>query len=97
MVRFSRPSPARPKSKGNNAPNQSSDNSRFPCAFGPLETPPDLATVIDAWSTLPEPIKAGIMALVRASSAGHPSTKSEDPKSNRSQALGDNRIVKGPV
>jgi len=28
---------------------------------------PDLAAVIRAWPTLPEPVKAGIVAMVRAS------------------------------
>jgi hypothetical protein len=27
---------------------------------------PDLATVVEAWATLAEPIKAGIVAMVRA-------------------------------
>lgn len=31
---------------------------------------PDLAAVVDAWPTLPEPIKAGILALVNASGGG---------------------------
>jgi hypothetical protein len=44
---------------------------------------PDLATVIDAWPTLPEAIRAGIMAMVRASSADHPSKKAKDPKKPR--------------
>ena len=30
--------------------------------------PPDLAAVVAAWPTLPEAIKAGILAMVRASS-----------------------------
>jgi hypothetical protein len=29
---------------------------------------PDLAAVVDSWPTLPEPLKAGILAMVRASS-----------------------------
>ena len=28
--------------------------------------PPDLASVVDAWDNLPEPIKAGILAMVEA-------------------------------
>jgi hypothetical protein len=28
---------------------------------------PDLAALVDAWPTLPEPIKAGILAMVKAS------------------------------
>jgi len=30
--------------------------------------PPDLAAVIDAWPNLPEPIRAGILAMVKAAS-----------------------------
>jgi hypothetical protein len=33
----------------------------------PIENDPELATVIDAWSRLPDAIRAGIMAIVRAS------------------------------
>jgi hypothetical protein len=29
---------------------------------------PDLAAVVSAWPTLPEPIRAGILAMVRAAS-----------------------------
>jgi|GEM_PF-4292925 len=41
----------------------------------PYEPSPDLASVIDAWSTLPEPIRAdpgraGILAMVKASGNG---------------------------
>ena len=31
------------------------------------QTDPDLAAIVDAWPTLPEPIKAGIVAMVKAS------------------------------
>jgi hypothetical protein len=31
---------------------------------------PDLAAVVTAWPNLPEPLKAGIMAIVRASGGG---------------------------
>ncbi len=31
---------------------------------------PDLAAFVDAWPTLPEPLKAGILALVRAAEGG---------------------------
>ena len=31
---------------------------------------PDLAAVIDAWPTLPEPLRAGILAMVQAASGG---------------------------
>ena len=30
--------------------------------------PPDLAAVADAWPDLPEPIRAGILAMVKAAS-----------------------------
>jgi len=29
-------------------------------------TDPDLAAIVTAWPTLPEPIRAGILAMVRA-------------------------------
>ena len=29
---------------------------------------PDLAEIIDAWPTLPEPIRAGILAMIRSAS-----------------------------
>jgi hypothetical protein len=32
------------------------------------QTTPDLATVIDAWDRLPEPVRAGIVAMVKAAS-----------------------------
>jgi hypothetical protein len=37
-------------------------------ALGPKETPIDLGlkTVVEAWPTLPEAIKAGILAMIRA-------------------------------
>jgi len=31
-----------------------------------LEKSPDLAVVVEAWPTLPEPVKAGIVAMVKA-------------------------------
>jgi len=41
-----------------------------PLPRGPVATPPDLAAVIDAWPALPEPIRAGILAMVRAAAPG---------------------------
>jgi hypothetical protein len=38
-----------------------------PLAHDTCLTPPELRAVIDAWPTLPEAIRAGIMAMVRAS------------------------------
>ena len=37
-------------------------------AFGPenASIDPDLRAVVDAWPTLPEPVRVGIVALVRA-------------------------------
>jgi hypothetical protein len=32
------------------------------------EVPPDLAAVVAAWPTLPEPIRAAVLALVKAAS-----------------------------
>jgi hypothetical protein len=34
------------------------------------QTDPDLAAVIDAWDRLPEAVKAGIVAMVRAAGSG---------------------------
>jgi hypothetical protein len=30
------------------------------------QTDPDLARIVDAWPALPDPIKAGIMAMIEA-------------------------------
>ena len=35
----------------------------------PREIPDDLARVMAAWSTLPEPVRAGIVAMVEAANA----------------------------
>jgi hypothetical protein len=34
------------------------------------QTEPELAAVVDAWSRLPEAVRAGIVALVRAAARG---------------------------
>jgi hypothetical protein len=34
------------------------------------QTEPDLATVVDAWDRLPEAVKAGIVAMVKAAGGG---------------------------
>jgi hypothetical protein len=34
------------------------------------QTDPDLATVLNAWDRLPEAIRAGIVAMVKAASKG---------------------------
>ena len=36
----------------------------------PVETDPDLAKLVTAWPTLPEAIKAGIVAMVKAAKGG---------------------------
>jgi hypothetical protein len=36
--------------------------------YGASEPPPELAEVVSAWPTLPEAIRAGILAMVRAAS-----------------------------
>ena len=45
-----------------------SDHSFLPLPFGPSDTPHELAEIIDAWPTLPEPIRAGILAMIRSAS-----------------------------
>jgi hypothetical protein len=45
--------------------------SGHPClspAYGPSELTHDLAEIIDAWPDLPEPIRAGILAMIRSAS-----------------------------
>jgi hypothetical protein len=34
------------------------------------QTDPDLAAVVDAWDRLPEAVKAGIVAMIRAATRG---------------------------
>jgi hypothetical protein len=36
-------------------------------AIDTCQTDPDLTTVVDAWDRLPEAVRAGIVAMVRAS------------------------------
>jgi hypothetical protein len=55
-----------------------SDRTSLPFPYGPAGLPPDLAAVIDAWPNLPEPIRAGILAMVKATNApARPSGASE--------------------
>ena len=44
----------------------STSSSPSSCAQEPSKTDPDLAKLIDAWPTLPQPLKAGIRAMVDA-------------------------------
>lgn len=39
----------------------------LPLPYEALGLPPDLAAIVDAWPALPEPIRAGIVAMVKAS------------------------------
>jgi hypothetical protein len=54
------------------------------------QTDPDLSAIVAAWPTLPEPIKAGIVAMVKAS--GH--TVAEDGAPRR---LAVQDLVGSPV
>jgi len=38
---------------------------------GTCKTDPDLAAVVDAWPDLPEAVKTGILAMVKASHRSH--------------------------
>ncbi len=46
-------------------------NDRFalPLPYGAPELPPDLAAIVAAWPELPEAIRAGILAMVKAASS----------------------------
>jgi hypothetical protein len=55
-----------PESSGNS---RVADQSGAECGALGAQTDPidaDLAAVVEAWATLPEPIKAGVLALVKA-------------------------------
>jgi hypothetical protein len=41
------------------------------CSPTPFKTDPDLAVVVAAWPTLPETIRAGILAMVEAAPEGN--------------------------
>ena len=42
----------------------------LPLPYGPPELPPDLAALVAAWPTLPERIRADIVAMVKAAEPG---------------------------
>ncbi len=68
LLRFSRPSTIAPEPL-KNKPNSSDQRSLAPSVIhDSCQTDPDLAAVIDAWDRLPEAIRAGIMAMVKAAS-----------------------------
>jgi hypothetical protein len=43
-----------------------SDSASLALPYKPAELPPDLALVVAAWPHLPEPIRAALMAMVKA-------------------------------
>ena len=58
------------------------DRQSLSLPYGPLETTPELAEIIDAWPTLPEPIRAGILAMIRSASGrgGKASIAGQNPR-----------------
>ena len=44
------------------------DRQSLPLPYGPSGTPPDLAEVVAAWPDLPEPLRAGVLAIIRSAS-----------------------------
>ena len=48
------------------------------------KTDPDLAAVVDAWPGLPEAIRAGIMAMVRAASGSGEASRLATPTGSAS-------------
>jgi hypothetical protein len=57
--------------KGKNKANSPDKQSLAPpLIHDDCQTDPDLATIIDAWGRLPEAVRAGIVAMVKAASGG---------------------------
>jgi hypothetical protein len=57
--------------KGKNKANTSDKQALAPLLIhDTCQTDPDLAAVIDAWGRLPEAVRAGIVAMVKAASRG---------------------------
>jgi len=52
------------------------DRLSLPQSYGAPELTPDLAAVVAAWPELPEALKAGIVAMVKAALGGRPSDRS---------------------
>jgi hypothetical protein len=44
------------------------DRKSLPLPYGPSEMPPEVAEIMAAWPDLPEPIRAGILAMIRSAS-----------------------------
>jgi hypothetical protein len=60
--------PADSKGNSHNSPEGASKCASLSTV--PVHSDPDLTKVVDVWSTLPEAIKVGIMAMVKASTPG---------------------------
>jgi hypothetical protein len=51
------------------------------CSANAVNSDPDLAKIIAAWPTLPEALRAGILAMVNAASPAATAAKASKPKS----------------
>jgi hypothetical protein len=63
--RINVPLPSRPKSQQGNQLRIAKRASAHSLPTDTCPLPPDLTQVVDAWPSLPEPIKAAVLALVR--------------------------------
>jgi hypothetical protein len=61
-----------------NAESNINDRLALHLPYGPAELPPDLAAVINVWPNLPEPIRAGIVAMAQAASSPDKPRVSDD-------------------
>ena len=64
------PLPDRHKSNPDNTVTSIAKLPSLSLPYEPAAVPPDLADIVAAWSTLPDPIRAGIVAMVKASGKG---------------------------
>jgi hypothetical protein len=87
------PLPDRHKSKADNTEPHINRRRAHPVPIDTRKLAPDLALVVDAWPSLPEAIRAGILALVRASQPPDPtpSLNSQNPQNARNP-----RPTRGP-
>jgi hypothetical protein len=67
-VRFRRPKPDVRNQQCGNALRFSTPPDSHPIPTDTCQNDPDLAAVVEAWARLPEAIRAGIMAMVKAAS-----------------------------
>lgn len=65
--RFCRPSPDESPEPGESSLRVVSPEPAHPLPTDSRSTDPDLAALVAAWPTLPEPVRAGILALIEAS------------------------------